>query len=182
MSHRCNNCQPSPRKEDAGDRGGARSAAGPWRRSYACSSGGATPASTSSASRCRRTLTDHPLADRLEQLEQAGIVERLWPHHGLIPVGRADPPHREYALTDRGPTGSRSRSPPIPGLGSLDRDGAAGFDPTSGNKDPVPPADCAGNARRLVLRVDVSRFSPPSPVERSGSSSNLGGVLPEVAT
>ena len=89
MSPRCRNCNPVPPE--------MREAAGVLERRwtmatiYACSSG---------ASPLQRVPPVPPgvspttLSDRLEQLEEAGIVERR------TVAGR--PPHTEYLLTDRG--------------------------------------------------------------------------------
>jgi DNA-binding HxlR family transcriptional regulator len=89
MSPRCRNCTPVPPE--------LRSAAGLLERRwtmatiYACSSGAAR------FNEFRQSLpgvSPTTLSERLEQLEQAGIVER-----SLVP-GR--PPHTEYKLTPRG--------------------------------------------------------------------------------
>src|SRR3954470_19167738 len=89
MSPRCRSCSPVPAE--------LRDAAGLLERRwtlgtiYACSSG------ASRFNEFRQSLpgvSPTTLSERLEQLEQAGIVERR-----LIP-GR--PPHAEYQLTTRG--------------------------------------------------------------------------------
>lgn len=89
MSHRCRNCTPVPQE--------LRVAAGLLERRwtmatiYACSSGAVR------FNEFRQSLpgvSPTTLSDRLDQLEQAGIVERR-----LVP-GR--PPHTEYTLTPRG--------------------------------------------------------------------------------
>lgn len=89
MSHRCNSCQPvPPEKRDAAVVLERR-----WTMAtiYACSSG------ASRFNEFRQSLpgvSPTTLSERLEQLEQAGIVERQ-----TVP-GR--PPYTEYALTERG--------------------------------------------------------------------------------
>jgi DNA-binding HxlR family transcriptional regulator len=89
MSPRCRSCSPVPQE--------MRDAAGVLERRwtmatiYACSSG------ASRFNEFRQSLpgvSPTTLSDRLEQLEEAGIVERQ-----TVP-GR--PPHTEYVLTDRG--------------------------------------------------------------------------------
>ena len=89
MSPRCRNCSPVPTE--------LREAAVVLERRwtmatiYACSSG------ASRFNEFRQSLpgvSPTTLSDRLDQLEQAGIVER----HTV--AGR--PPHTEYVLTDRG--------------------------------------------------------------------------------
>jgi DNA-binding HxlR family transcriptional regulator len=89
MSPRCRNCPPVPQE--------LRTTAGILERRwtmatiYACSSGAAR------FNEFRQSLpgvSPTTLSERLEQLEQAGIVERH-----LVP-GR--PPHTEYTLTPRG--------------------------------------------------------------------------------
>lgn len=89
MSPRCNHCQPVPVE--------LRETAVVFERRwtmatiYACSSG------ATRFNEFRQSLpgvSPTTLSDRLEQLEQAGIVARR-----TVP-GR--PPHSEYALTDRG--------------------------------------------------------------------------------
>lgn len=89
MSPRCRNCSPVPQE--------LRVAAGLLERRwtmatiYACSSGAAR------FNEFRQSLpgvSPTTLSERLEQLEEAGIVERR-----LVP-GR--PPHTEYTLTPRG--------------------------------------------------------------------------------
>ncbi len=89
MSHRCNNCQPVP----AEMRATALVLERRWTMAtiYACSSG------ATRFNEFRQSLPDispTTLSDRLEQLEEAGIVER----HTV--AGR--PPYTEYTLTDRG--------------------------------------------------------------------------------
>jgi DNA-binding HxlR family transcriptional regulator len=89
MTPRCRNCTPVPQE--------LRAAAGILERRwtmatiYACSSGAVR------FNEFRQSLpgvSPTTLSDRLDQLEQAGIVERR-----LVP-GR--PPHTEYTLTPRG--------------------------------------------------------------------------------
>ncbi|HET7444630.1 MAG TPA: helix-turn-helix domain-containing protein [Solirubrobacterales bacterium] len=89
MSPRCRSCKPVPPE--------LRAAAGLLERRwtmatiYACSSG------ATRFNEFRQSLpgvSPTTLSERLDQLEQAGIVERQ-----LVP-GR--PPHTEYALTRRG--------------------------------------------------------------------------------
>jgi DNA-binding HxlR family transcriptional regulator len=89
VSPRCRNCTPVPQE--------LRAAAGILERRwtmatiYACSSGAVR------FNEFRQSLpgvSPTTLSDRLDQLEQAGIVERH-----LVP-GR--PPHTEYTLTPRG--------------------------------------------------------------------------------
>lgn len=89
MTGRCRNCNPVPKE--------LRVAAGLLERRwtmatiYACSSGAAR------FNEFRQSLpgvSPTTLSERLDQLEQAGIVERH-----LVP-GR--PPHTEYTLTARG--------------------------------------------------------------------------------
>jgi DNA-binding HxlR family transcriptional regulator len=89
MSPRCRSCSPVPAE--------VRDAAGLLERRwtmatiYACSSGAAR------FNEFRQSLpgvSPTTLSERLEQLEQAGVVERT-----LVP-GR--PPHSEYRLTARG--------------------------------------------------------------------------------
>jgi DNA-binding HxlR family transcriptional regulator len=89
MSPRCRNCTPVPQE--------VRVAAGLLERRwtmatiYACSSGAVR------FNEFRQSLpgvSPTTLSDRLDQLEQAGIVERT-----MVP-GR--PPHTEYTLTPRG--------------------------------------------------------------------------------
>jgi len=89
VSPRCRNCSPVPPE--------LREAAGLLERRwtmatiYACSSGAAR------FNEFRQSLpgvSPTTLSERLEQLEQAGVVERT-----LVP-GR--PPHSEYRLTPRG--------------------------------------------------------------------------------
>ena len=89
MSPRCRNCNPVPPE--------MREAAGVLERRwtmatiYACSSG------ASRFNEFRQSLpgvSPTTLSDRLEQLEEAGLVERR------TVAGR--PPHTEYLLTDRG--------------------------------------------------------------------------------
>ncbi len=89
MSHRCNNCQPVP----AEMRETAVVLERRWTMAtiYACSSG------ATRFNEFRQSLpgvSPTTLSDRLEQLEEAGIVERR------TVAGR--PPYTEYALTDRG--------------------------------------------------------------------------------
>jgi DNA-binding HxlR family transcriptional regulator len=89
MTPRCRNCNPVPKE--------LRATAGLLERRwtmatiYACSSGAAR------FNEFRQSLpgvSPTTLSERLDQLEQAGIVERH-----LVP-GR--PPHTEYTLTSRG--------------------------------------------------------------------------------
>src|SRR6201991_1831881 len=89
MSPRCRNCEPVPKE--------LRAAAGLLERRwtmatiYACSSG------AERFNEFRQSLpgvSPTTLSDRLDALEQAGILERR-----LVP-GR--PPHSEYRLTARG--------------------------------------------------------------------------------
>src|SRR5690348_10929426 len=89
MSPRCRNCNPVPQE--------LRAAAGLLERRwtlgtiYACSSGAVR------FNEFRQSLpgvSPTTLSDRLDQLEQAGVVERR-----LVP-GR--PPHAEYRLTSKG--------------------------------------------------------------------------------
>jgi DNA-binding HxlR family transcriptional regulator len=89
MSPRCRNCTPVPQE--------VRVAAGLLERRwtmatiYACSSGAVR------FNEFRQSLpgvSPTTLSDRLDQLEQAGFVERT-----MVP-GR--PPHTEYTLTPRG--------------------------------------------------------------------------------
>ncbi len=89
MSPRCRNCSPVPTE--------MREAAGVLERRwtmatiYACSSG------ATRFNEFRQSLpgvSPTTLSERLEQLEAAGIVERV------TVAGR--PPHTEYALTPRG--------------------------------------------------------------------------------
>lgn len=89
MSHRCNSCQPVP----AEMRATAVVLERRWTMAtiYACSSG------ATRFNEFRQSLpgvSPTTLSDRLEQLEEAGIVERH-----TVP-GR--PPYTEYALTERG--------------------------------------------------------------------------------
>ncbi len=89
MSHRCNNCQPVP----AEMREIAVVLERRWTMAtiYACSSG------ASRFNEFRQSLpgvSPTTLSDRLEQLEEAGIVVRN------TVAGR--PPHTEYVLTERG--------------------------------------------------------------------------------
>ena len=89
MSHRCNNCEPVPSEL----RAAAVVLERRWTMAtiYACSSG------ASRFNEFRQSLpgvSPTTLSDRLEQLEEAGIVERH-----TVP-GR--PPHTEYVLTERG--------------------------------------------------------------------------------
>jgi DNA-binding HxlR family transcriptional regulator len=89
VTPRCNNCQPVPPE--------LRAAAGLLERRwtmatiYACSSGAAR---FNEFKQSLPGVSPTTLSERLDQLEQAGIVERR-----LVP-GR--PPHTEYELTDRG--------------------------------------------------------------------------------
>jgi DNA-binding HxlR family transcriptional regulator len=89
VTPRCNNCQPVPPE--------LRAAAGLLERRwtmatiYACSSGAAR---FNEFKQSLPGVSPTTLSERLEQLEQAGIVERR-----LVP-GR--PPHTEYELTERG--------------------------------------------------------------------------------
>jgi DNA-binding HxlR family transcriptional regulator len=89
MSPRCRSCSPVPSE--------LRAAAGLLERRwtmatiYACSSG------ASRFNEFRQSLpgvSPTTLSERLEQLEQAGVLERR------LVAGR--PPHTEYALTPRG--------------------------------------------------------------------------------
>jgi len=89
MSHRCNSCQPVPPEM----RDAAIVLERRWTMAtiYACSSG------ASRFNEFRQSLpgvSPTTLSERLEQLEQAGLVERR------TVAGR--PPHTEYLLTDRG--------------------------------------------------------------------------------
>jgi len=89
MSHRCNDCQPVPVEV----RETALVLERRWTMAtiYACSSG------ATRFNEFRQSLpgvSPTTLSDRLEQLEEAGIVERR-----TVP-GR--PPHTEYRLTERG--------------------------------------------------------------------------------
>ena len=89
MSPRCRNCQPVPKE--------LRAAAGLLERRwtmatiYACSSGATR---FNEFKQSLPEVSPTTLSQRLEQLEEAGIVERH-----TVP-GR--PPHTEYALTERG--------------------------------------------------------------------------------
>lgn len=89
MSHRCRSCDPVPRQLRAlADLLERRWTLGTI---YACSSGAAR------FNEFRQSLpgvSPTTLSERLEQLEEAGIVERE-----LVP-GR--PPHAEYRLTPKG--------------------------------------------------------------------------------
>lgn len=89
MSPRCRNCTPVPTEM----RDAAVVLERRWTMAtiYACSSG------ASRFNEFRQSLpgvSPTTLSERLEQLEEAGIVER----HTV--AGR--PPHTEYVLTDRG--------------------------------------------------------------------------------
>ena len=89
MSPRCRNCTPVPTEM----RDAALVLERRWTMAtiYACSSG------ASRFNEFRQSLpgvSPTTLSERLEQLEEAGIVER----HTV--AGR--PPHTEYVLTDRG--------------------------------------------------------------------------------
>lgn len=89
MSPRCRNCTPVPTEL----RDAAVVLERRWTMAtiYACSSG------ASRFNEFRQSLpgvSPTTLSERLEQLEEAGIVER----HTI--AGR--PPHTEYVLTDRG--------------------------------------------------------------------------------
>ena len=89
MTPRCNNCQPVPPEL----RAAADLLERRWTMAtiYACSSGAAR---FNEFKQSLPGVSPTTLSERLEQLEQAGIVKRH-----LVP-GR--PPHTEYELTERG--------------------------------------------------------------------------------